>query len=986
MESVRAGDDNGAAGANAMSRENFANGVLLLLAFLALAMDARTLNAQTAAPSRDSTAEAARDDFFEKTVRPILVEHCVSCHGPQKLRGGLRLDSAQGFDAGSENGAIAVPGNPGQSLLIQAVRHDGPVKMPPKRKLSEQSIAALTAWVEQGARWPAEAPATRSSSQRAAPHEHWAFQPVQKPAIPRVKDQAWPATPVDSFVLARLEAVGLAPSPAADRRTLIRRATFDLHGLPPTPDETAAFEADPAPDAFARVVERLLASPRYGERWGRHWLDVARYSDTKGYVRLNENPNYVCGWTYRDYVIRAFNEDLPYDRFLTEQLAADLIAQKDDDPRPLAALGFLTLGERFINSQHDIIDDRIDVVSRGLLGLTVSCARCHDHKFDPIPTEDYYSLHGIFANSHEPRVPPLIVAPADRALYADYLKGLQERSAEFDAFLREQQAKLTAAFLARAGDYLVAAQKEQVQANFLAVMFLVDASKDLNPVMLQRWCRLLAQTRKQPDSIWTPWHRLAALPDGDLRAQLPGLLSAWQRPDESAPINAAILAGLGREPLPSNLAEVAARYGEVIQAAHSRSPEAQDGASAAIQSPDPAGDEIRQRLLDPAAPLAVGLDDVEEFLFVDTTTQNLFHAQQRNIEDWIASPGAAPHAMVLEDSPVSAPARIFIRGNASNPGAVVPRRFLALFSRGERSPFDQGSGRLELARAIANRQNPLTPRVLVNRVWMHHFGSGLVRTPSDFGVRGEPPTHPELLDWLATEFAGSCGPNDGAAASGGGATSPAWSLKNLHRLILLSSTYQQQSGDNPRGHERDPENMLLWRANRRRLDWEALRDSLLALSGALDSKMGGPSVKLTEIPLSARRTVYGHIDRQNLPGVLRTFDFASPEASSPQRHQTTVPQQALFLMNSPFLREQAHRLAARADLPSPSETAARIEALHRLVYSRGAESAELELGRTFVAGSQSAETGATAGGAQPPTAWDDYAQVLLLANEFQFVD
>lgn len=912
---------------------------------------------------------SASDAFFESKVRPIFIEHCQGCHGAKKQEAGLRLDSASGLKKGSESGPVVIAGDVEGSKLIEAIRHSGSTKMPPKGKLPDQAIDILTAWVKRGAIWPASPAANEShESIKERGKTHWAFQAVRAPEIPDVKNRTWLQSPIDAFVLARLEVAELAPSPPAYRHTLIRRATFDLHGLPPTPDEVMAFETDTSPNAFEKVVNRLLDSPRYGERWGRHWLDVARYADTKGYVRLKDNPNYPCSWTYRDYVIRAFNEDLPYDQFIIQQLAADQL-DLGDDPRPLAAMGFLTLGQRFINSQHDIIDDRIDVVTRGLLGLTVSCARCHDHKFDPVPTCDYYSLHGVFASSLEPHIPPLIATQTERPRYHAYLQELQRRADQLQQFLRTQQTTLEKSARERAGEYLLAAQKEQLQANFLAVMFLVDASKDLNPVMTQRWGQLLEQTRKQHHPALGPWHALATLASSapnEFVSKARDVVSKWRdTPDPKQRLNSIVVRTLADAP-PSDLADVAARYSELFRQVEAQWQQARQLDPAVTQLADPAWEELRQLLYGEGAPSVVALTEVEEFLFVDTTTQNQFHEQQRQIEDWIASPGAAPHAHVLQDAAVPVNPRVFVRGNASNPGAAVPRQFLDVLSQGDPKPFQHGSGRLELARAIADRNNPLTARVLVNRVWLHHFGAGLVRTPSDFGLRGEPPTHPELLDYLSRQFM-----DDG------------WSIKKLHRQIMLSYAYQQSSRDGAnRERELDPENKLLWRMSRRRLDWESLRDSLLAVSGKLDLTLGGPSMNQMAQPFSTRRTVYGVVDRQNLPSVMRAFDFASPDASSPQRHQTTVPQQALFLMNSQFLREQAKNLAARPDLTRIESPEQRIDSVYRILFGRAAEPDEIQIGKKFI----EANSIASSDGSTHLTRWEEYLQTLLLSNEFAFVD
>ncbi len=408
-------------------------------------------------------------EFFEARIRPILVEHCTRCHGPKKQESGLRLDSREGLLKGNDAGPVVAPGRPDESPLVEAVRHGGAVKMPPAGKLPDRAIADLAAWVEMGAPWP-EAAAARSTSSgvpdaaaiAAAARRHWAFRPVRDEPPPPVRDAAWPTDPLDRFILARLEAAGLSPSPPADRRTLIRRVTFDLLGLPPTPEEVAAFEADTSPEAYVRLVDRLLASPRHGERWGRHWLDVARYADTKGYVFF-QDADFHWAYTYRDYVIASFNRDKPYDRFIVEQLAADRLPAGDssvDSGRPpLAALGFLSLGGRFMGNFHDVIDDRIDVVCRGLMSLTVTCARCHDHKFDPIPTRDYYSLYGVLAGAREPLIPPEAAEPARTPAYETFVRELDARRTRLAGFVAAKHRELVDAAKRCAGEYLLAARQ-----------------------------------------------------------------------------------------------------------------------------------------------------------------------------------------------------------------------------------------------------------------------------------------------------------------------------------------------------------------------------------------------------------------------------------------------------------------------------------------------------------------------------------------------
>jgi hypothetical protein len=747
-------------------------------------------------------------EFFEAKIRPVFVERCYKCHsaGAEKLESDFRLDSSEGIAAGGESGKPAVvPGHPETSWLIHAINYGDPdLQMPPKAKLPAEQIANIETWVKMGAPYP-QGPtvaATKAGTGRMSLAEGrncWSFKKPEDHAIPVVKS-SWARSEIDRFVLAKLDEKKLAPSPEADRRTLIRRATFDLIGMPPTVEEVEAFEADKSADAYEKLIDRLLASPRYGERWGRYWLDVARYADTKGYV-FEEERRYAFSYTYRDWVVRAFNEDLPYDQFLIQQIAADRL-QLGDDKRPLAALGFLTLGRRFLNSQPDIIDDRIDVVTRGTMGLTVGCARCHDHKFDPIPTADYYSLYGVFASSREPTVLPLI-APADKSpAAAEYEKELARLIAERDA---------------------------------------------------------------------------------------------WKT----------------------------ARVDELIKEAKAKDPKS---------------------TLDRAR---------AEAMFNVTDAQHL-RGLQRVIDALPVTRAGAPlRAMAMEDLPTPVTPHIFKRGNAGNPGDEVPRRFLAILSPEDRKPFTDGSGRLELARAIANKDNPLTARVMVNRVWQHHFGAGLVRTPSDFGTRGEKPTHPAMLDWLALRFMNE----------------DAWSIKKLHRRIMLSATYRQASyGGSRDAANVDPENRLLWRMNPRRLDFEAMRDSLLAVAGKIDLTIGGKSVDILAEPFSGRRTIYGFVDRQNLPGTFRTFDFASPDMHQGQRLETSVPQQALFMMNSPFVIQQAKAITQRPGVVASANTSLKITTLYRTILGRNPDADELNLALRFIQREESLSSPITAPIAKP-NAW-----------------
>ena len=796
-------------------------------------------------------ADPKQIQFFESKIRPVLADNCFKCHSEsEKVKGGLRVDDREALLKGGNTGPAIVPGNPEKSLLIRAILYTDPdLQMPPKdQKLTSSQIADLTAWVKMGAPFPVATASTAASKPKPAKDDHWAFKPVGKPAAPKVADPAWSANPVDAFIYASLDAKGMKPSPKADKRTLIRRVYYDMIGLPPTPAEVDAFLDDESPDAFTKLVDTLLKSPHYGERWGRHWLDTARYSDTKGEIKKKyEDETYAHAWTYRDYVIRAFNDDKPYDQFIMEQIAADRLPP-GKDKSSLAALGFLTLGERFMNNMNDIIDDRIDVVTKGFLGLTVACARCHDHKFDPIPTADYYSLYGIFASSVEPKDKPLLTSYTQSAETKDYL------------------------------------------AKYV--------------------------------------------------------------------------------PLQNELTKIEAMVGGRGKKGEPKAPKAK------------------------GAPRPPQLSKAEK-----KTLQKKESTLQGKIADLqLSHPGAPPQAMVLVDKPNPADAPIFIRGESQSKGAVVPRQFLDVLSNGQRKPFRNGSGRLELAQAIASKDNPLTARVMVNRIWQHHFGVGFVPTPDDLGHQSDPPSHPELLDYLSRYF-----------------MEHGWSVKEMHRLILLSNTWQQDSKDNPRYSQVDPFNRLLWRQNIRRLDFEALRDGILAIGGSLDATVYGKPVKLEQEPYSNRRTLYGFVDRNNLSEILNSFDFANPDMTSGRRNETTVPQQSLFLMNSPMVVEQAKKLVKLPEFTELDDDKERIEFLFERIYQRPPTPVDLRVALNFL-GTPPALAEQLAQKAPPPevsrrkrvakksprkgpangatafvqraplSSMEEFAHALFMANEMSFVN
>ena len=752
-------------------------------------------------------------EFFEKRIRPLLVERCEACHSgaKDKTLGGLALDTREGWRKGGDSGSPIVPGKPGESLLIRAVKYDedGP-QMPPEEKggkLTDVEIAALTEWVRRGAPDPRVAEARIGGMTTDEARRWWSFQPIRAVKPPAVKDHAWPNNGIDHFVLATLEERGLAHAADAERRTLIRRATFDLTGLPPTPRHVDAFLKDESPQAFEKVVSRLLDSPAYGQRWGRHWLDVARYAD---YYDANPKTRSAScettqAWRYRDWVVDALNDDLPFDQFIVHQIAGDLLPSPTGEevyPAGLIATTFLSNGvwdrgdadkEKIVS---DMADDNIDTIGKAFLGLTLGCARCHNHKFDPISTEDYYALAGMFYSSH---------------------------------ILKELGAK--------GGEYTM----NRVP--------LVPAA-------------VVAKRNEQLKKI------------GEVDARLASL----DKQTPKAPVDD-----------PQRVSLVVRR------------------------------DELRRELL-PEPPLAMAVQE-----------------------------GGTPGGLFpnIQDVP------IHIRGSYNRLGALVPRRLPRFFVGEEQRPITSGSGRRRLARWAASKDNPLTARVIVNRVWQWHFGAGLVRTPSNFGKLGESPTHPELLDWLATKFV-----EDG------------WSLKKLHRRMMLSATYRQ-SGRVPRERvEQDPENRLLGRFAPRRLEAEAIRDAMAFVSGWLDPMAGGPAGDDFTI---RRRSLYVQTARWNRSSYAVLFDAANPDTSTAKRTTSTIAPQALLLLNHPFARDQAGHLAERLAHDVPEDETARVDRAYRLLFARPATAEEIDIARKVI----------SAGGA---TGWVDWAHVLLCSNEFVYVD
>ena len=766
-------------------------------------------------------AQSPEIEFFERRIRPVLVEQCEVCHSSNLAEpmGGLVVDSRDGLLSGGSTGPALVPGNASGSLMLKALGYLDPVlKMPPTGKLPDRVIDDFRVWIASGATDPRSEPSepvgeAASAEGPGTPIEEgrrwWAFQPLRERLAPDVSDPDWTVRKIDAFVLSTLESNGLQPSPAADPRTLIRRAYLDLTGLPPSFDETEAFAADPSMDAYSDLIDRLLRSPRYGERWGRHWLDVARWAEDHPTSEATNRP-FQHAWRYRDWVIEAINEDIPYDRFIRMQFAADLLPRfEPSDMRALGYLGNAPVYHKDRRLSRDVIetlatddwDERVDAVSRGLLGLTVACARCHDHKFDPITAKDYYALAGVFASMWQVNR-PMVALDAEQAKWLTW-------------------------------------QHE----NLYRTKGVFGNLKDLDTVAEELHAEILAMK--------PAYERL------ELE------LSAYEVPMTPAVVDCGV--------------------------------------------------------------------------WVDGSTPTVTRMDLR--------PGEP------RDLP------IFIRGNVTSPGEIVPRRFLSVFEAGDPTPFKQGSGRLELAGKIVGEAGPLAARVWVNRVWGWHFGKHLVRTPSDFGTQGQEPTHPSLLEDLAARFVDN-----------------GWSLKWLHREIMLSATYRQSSRDDAAASAADPTNRMLWRMNPRRLDIEAWRDSILLAAGDLNLAGGGPSSEV-DSPDVGRRSVYSRISRGRLHPVLQLYDFPVPTQHSPIRQVTTTPLQQLFVLNSGWMQARGRSLAGAVQ--SVTDRAERIRALYRRAYGRDPSPDEVELGLGYL-DDRNADIG------REP--WEEYAHSLLAANEISFLN
>lgn len=932
-----------------------------------------------------ASSTADDPDFFENKVRPIFANSCYSCH-TDEASGGLQLDTKENFQKGGDHGAEVVPGDPEKSRLIQAVEQTGALKMPRKApKLSDADIAILTEWVKSGAKWPAHESAPLGTTATTGiitdqQRKFWSFLPLKTVEPPPVADKRydhWAKTPIDKFILAGLHSAGLSPATQADRRTLIRRATYDLTGLPPTEQEVEAFENDRSANAWEKVVDRLLASPRYGERWGRHWLDVARYSedDVRGLDPKGRGYMPFSGaYRYRDWVIKSFNEDMPYDKFLIMQLAGDRLpaktaAERDDN---LVATTYLGGGPWVwdqaepVQGRADERNERVDAVTRGMLGLTVACARCHNHKYDPIAQKDYYRVVSIFASSTYKAYP--VVSPAAAASYNKKVEEEATMRADLRDYTSDLTKQLSSALATQTSTYMTAAWS--VLGPMKQSVDQVSSIGRLDPEVLQRWVDYL-KTPDHPYPFLKDWEAMIKSPDST-REQAKVLADAFQQvvlkvQTDAAQVDQQNDAIKIKNDIPLRRLQIDTDPGKF-----DTFDEFCPGCQLELKAlpTDEAklyGDIFRSQAGDPTERFKPGVLVFSGWGLmrrVGPEFQDYVDAQQKQLAalDKEIKDATYPYVNGETDKPHPVDVNLNIRGNPHSLGPVIQRGFLTVLSPPDAKPYDDGSGRLDFANNIA--YHPLAARVIVNRVWEWHFGTGIVNTPDNFGVMGDKPSNPELLEWLAYQF-----------------VQHGRSIKWLQREIMLSAAYQMSVNESAEAHDKDGGNMLYSHFNRQRLDAEEIRDSLLYVAGDLDLKdTSGPSSEFT--PDNLRRTVFCQVSRFRLNNYLMIFDFPNPSFTAEKRFSSNVPLQQLYFMNNAFVYKQAKIFADRVhDAPTDH---ARIEEAYEYIFQRKPTADEMQLGLKFLSTTPDKPGYDVIG--QPITAWNEYARVLMSSNEFQFVN
>lgn len=1049
-----------------------------------------------AADAVKDTVTPEQATFFEAKVRPVLVDQCSKCHGEKKQAGGLRVDSLAALLKGGDFGPSIIPGNPDKSTLIDAIHYKNQeLQMPPAGKMKQTDIDALTEWVRMGAPWPnaggkaaAEAPQAAAKAWEITKEQRafWSLQQVKKAAPSKVKDKTWAKSPIDGFILARLEAAGLKPSPPADRRTLIRRAYFDLIGLAPKPEEVDAFLADKSPNAYEKVVDRLLASPQYGERWGRHWLDVARYADSNG---LDENTAFGNAWRYRDYVIAAFNKDKPYNEFIKEQIAGDLMPTDDPMVRNdrLTATAFMSLGPKVLAEPDkpklamDIVDEQIDTTTKSVLGLTMACARCHDHKFDPISTKDYYAIAGIFKSTRTMVNLNTVAKVYQRPLASPEVEAeikvkqedVKKTQAEVKRVTDAANQDLRSALKRDVGKYILAGWELAKQGGLFTIgdtapkpgepeRIIIEAEKYTRGNFLKNfdsYGKDIGVIHTGGGSTFAEWDitvptegayqlelRYAAQDSRPIRLKLndqtiaenaaTGMTGSWNPDGQKWEAQGIFKFVAGKNVLRLESKGDIPHFDKLL-VVESKAPEGQSTPPRTVQQiagqrkliqgvvvawsktlrplqgkpefadidgwatlPEAGFNTAAQQLTDKVngtegvelepirtaikaakGPLAV--PDKAEELYPKETKDKLAKANEELKKAQDAVP-QAPMTIAVEDAAKVENVKVHLRGSTLNLGDEVPRRFPTVIAGDNQTPLpDNTSGRLQFAEWMVKADNPLTPRVMANRVWLGHFGEGIVRSPDNFGLRGDLPTHPELLDYLAATFMEN-----------------GWSVKKLHREIMLSNTYQMSSKTNAKGELADPDNKLLWRMNRRRLEAEPLRDALLQVAGQLDLTPGGSLLTTKDSDYvtndqsrngaqydKPRRSIYLPVIRNAVYDFFQAFDFGDPSSVNGKRASTTIAPQALYMMNSPFLMEQSRHFAESLLSQKDKSDADLLKDAYLRAYSRAPEATDITRATSFLTRYDAKlQAGEPDAAKRRLKVWTGLCQVLLAANEFVYVN
>ncbi len=910
------------------------------------------------------------DEFFEKKIRPVLVEHCFKCHSAdaekeKKLKGGLLLDSHEGVTKGGDSGPMIVTKKAAESLLLKSLKYEGDLKMPPKQKLPESVVADFEKWIGMGLPGLPKAGVVKKSTAMSLEEgrKFWAYKPVENPPVPQTKSQ-WGQSNLDKFILAQLESKNLSPAKPTDKSTLIRRVYFDLVGYPPTPAQVDAFVSDPDPKAFEKLVDDLLASPQFGERWGRHWLDIARYAESvtlRGFI-------FKQSWRYRDYVIESFNKDIPFDRMIREQIAGDLLEAKDnmERQRNLIATAFLVMGNTNFEEQDkkqlrmDFVDEQLDVITKGFLAQTVTCARCHDHKFDPIPTKDYYALAGILRNART----------MDHSNVSNWIEVSLPMEAEKEALLKKHEAEVARL------QGLIAAEKKKPDPKALGVVAIKDVAgivvDDSQAKKVGDWMDSTASKiyigegythdKSEGKGDKTLTFQPENVPAGKYEVRL--AYSPGMSRSDAVPVT--VHSADGEKTVMVNMKENPSIQGRFVTLGEYKFEKngqcyvviSNEGTKGHVTADAIVFISVDKEEAAPKEKPPVKKDNPKKD---DSDTLKKLETELKTLVD--KGPKRAKTMGVIEEKQIE-DTKVHVRGNVHNLGELAPRGFLQVTNPKAISIPKNQSGRKELAEWIASAENPLTARVYANRVWHWLFGEGLVRTMDNFGTTGEKPSHPELLDYLATQF-----------------VKEGWSTKKLVRTIVLSQTYQQSSEGDKATLTADPENKLFGRTNRRRLEAECIRDAMLTISGKLDPTTGGPSYAenlgsdYAHKTVSMRRSIYLPMFRNSMPEFLEAFDAADPSTVTGKRNVSTVAQQALFLMNNPFPIEQAKLTATKLLADDYKDDESRITGAYRLILGRTPTSGEIGVAKKFLAKEK-----------DPKTAWTSLVHVLFATPDFRYVE